>query len=95
MSSAFDSEVQAERHRLPGVSIAVAKLMKELLWESGSSGKIHTVTLTVEYRPDVDTSQWWTIRWGDKGSFAAAKELELCLFRAAVAAKREKGEQSE
>lgn len=84
MSSAFDSEVYAERNRLPGVSIGLQKLMQSILW----NGKQEPVSLTLEYRPDVDTSQWWTLRWGE-GRFAAAKELELCLFRAAVSARNE------
>lgn len=79
MSSLFDSEVYAERQRLPGVSVNLSRLMQAALW----SGDPTSVSLTVEYRPDVDTGMWWTLRWGD-GQFAAAKELELCLFRAAV-----------
>ncbi len=79
MSSLFDSEVYAERQRLPGVAINLHRLMQAALW----SGDPKTVTLTVEYRKDVDTGMWWELRWGD-GHFVAAKELELCLFRAAV-----------
>lgn len=89
MSSAFDSEVYAERQRLPGIAINLPKLMKDALWKSGENpGHIANVTLTLEYRPDVDTSHWWTLRWG-KDQFVAAKELELCLFRAAVLMRRE------
>jgi hypothetical protein len=87
MGSLFDSEVYAERQRLPGVSVNLSRLMQHLLWEQGGTkAEPGPVTLTLEYRPDVDTSQWWTLRWGDQ--FAAAKELELCLFRAAVIARR-------
>jgi len=85
MSSMFDSEVYAERQRLPGVSISLSKLMHELMW---SLEKEKTVTLTLEYRPDVDTSQWWELKWGEQ--MAAAKELELCLFRAAVIRRRDR-----
>ena len=84
MSSLFDSEVYAERQRLPGVSINLQRLMQTALW----SGEPKTVTLTVEYRKDVDTGMWWELRWGD-GQYVAAKELELCLFRAAVAMRRD------
>lgn len=83
MSSLFDSEVYGERQRLPGGTISLPRLMQHALW-SGIDPQ--TVTLTVEYRPDVDTSQWWTLRWGNQ--FAAAKELELCLWRAAVLMRR-------
>jgi hypothetical protein len=82
VSSAFDSEVYAERNRLPGVSVNLARLMQHLMWLC----EPHKATLEVEYRPDVETSQWWTLRWGDQ--FAAAQTLELCLFRAAVIARR-------
>lgn len=90
MSSAFDSEVYAERQRLPGVSVSLARLMQAALFGASpdDAGPLKEVTLTLEYRPDVDTSQWWTLRWGD-GQFAAAKELELCLFRAAVLMRRD------
>ena len=96
MSSIFDAEVYAERQRLPGVSISLPKLMQAMLWQEAkhvgaieaSPNRERNVTLTLEYRPDVDTSKWWTLRWGD-GQFAAAKELDLCLFRAAVAARRD------
>ena len=84
MSSAFDSEVYAERQRLPGVSINLAQLMQELMWAGHSPQQ---ATLTVEYRSDVDTSLWWTLRWGEQ--FAAATTLELCLFRAAVIRRRD------
>jgi hypothetical protein len=82
MSSLFDSEVYGERQRLPGVSINLPRLMQHALW-SGIDPK----TLTVEYRGDVDTSQWWTLRWGD--NYAASKDLEVCLFRAAVQMRRD------
>lgn len=93
MSSAFDTEVYTERQRLPGVTVSLQKLMNDLLWKSGENatpdcGGIQPVTLTLEYRPDVDTSSWWTVKWGD-GQFTSAKELELCLFRAAVIARRD------
>lgn len=84
MSSAFDSEVYSERQRLPGVSINLPKLLRELLWGRGEPKR---VTVTLEYRPDVAGSLWWEIRWGDQ--FAAATELELCLFRAAVIRRRD------
>lgn len=95
MSSAFDSEVYAERQRLPGVTISLTKLMQELLWaEARDTGAIEAsprqrepVTLTLEYRPDVETSMWWTLRWGEQ--FAAATTLELCLFRAAILRRRD------
>jgi hypothetical protein len=83
MSSAFDSETYAERQRLPGVAINLPRLMQHAL-HCGIDPQ--TVTLSLEYRPDVDTCSWWTLRWGDQ--FAAAKELELCLFRAAVMMRR-------
>jgi len=89
MSSAFDSEVYAERQRLPGVSVSLARLMQHALWNQGErQQELGPVTLTLEYRSDVDTSQWWTLRWG-KDQFVAAKELELCLFRAAVLMRRD------
>jgi hypothetical protein len=84
MSTAFDTEVYTERQRLPGVSISLPGLMQHLMW---SQGQPASVSLTLEYRSDVDTSQWWTLRWGDQ--FATGKTLELCLFRAAVLARRD------
>ncbi len=83
MSSAFESEVYAERQRLPGASISLPRLMQDLMWSVADK----KATLTVEYRPDVETSQWWELRWGDQ--FAAATTLELCLFRAAVLRRRD------
>lgn len=79
MSSAFESEVYAERQRLPGVAINVATLLKLAVWNTPDCPP---ASLTVEYRADVDTRTWWTFRWGDQ--FAAAKDLEVCLFQAAV-----------
>src|SRR5262249_28854304 len=88
MGSAFDSEVYAERQRLPGVSINLVRLMQTMLWSSGEDGKdIRPIRLHLEYRPDVETSQWWTIAWG--GDFVSATTLELCLFRAAVMLRRD------
>ena len=87
MSSLFDSEVYAERQRLPGVSVSLTKLLNSLLWAITDDSNERKVSLSVEYRHDVDTSQWWTIQWGD--CRAEAKELELCLFRAAVLARRD------
>ena len=84
MSSLFDSEVYAERQRLPGVAINLARLMSIAL-HSGIDPQ--SVTLTLEYRADVDTGVWWTLRWGDR--FAGSKELEICLFRAAVLMRRD------
>jgi len=91
MGSAFDSEVYAERQRLPGVTIGVSKLMQHLLWslEDGH------VEVKVERRSDVDTSMWWTVNWGvgfDGGGWkgsVSATTLELALFRAAVIARRD------
>ncbi len=86
MSTAYDAEVYAERQRLPGAAINLPRLLHALLWLD-SADKHQPVTLTLEYRPDVDTSQWWTLKWS--GGCAAAKDLELCLFRAAVLARRD------
>jgi len=100
MSSALESEVYAERQRLPGVGISVPKLMRELMLsasypESGGAD-MREVSLTVAYRRDVETSQWWTLKWNrlrDDGAYdrmsAEATTLELCLFRAAVLARRD------
>jgi hypothetical protein len=52
MTSAFDSEVYAERQRLPGVTVSLPRVMKAALW-SGGGNPVKEVTLTVEYRPDV------------------------------------------
>ena len=79
MSSAFESEVYAERQRLPGVAIDVAAILKLAVWNTPDCPP---ASLTVAYRPDVDTRTWWTFRWGDQ--FVGAKDLEVCLFRAAV-----------
>ena len=83
MGSAFDSEVYSERQRLPGVSISLPKLLRELLWAADKK----SVTLSLEYRADVSGCEWWEIRWGDQ--FAVATTLELCLFRAAVIRRRD------
>lgn len=89
MSSAFDSEVYAERQRLHGLSINPNHLMFTAIWvgDREDPPAALPVSLTVEYRPDVDTSQWWTLRWG-KDQFASAKSMQLCLFRAAVLMRR-------
>lgn len=86
MSSSLDSEVYAERQRLPGVMVSIPRLMLAALWSVPEQPR---VTLTLEYRPDVDSSQWWTLRWGENGDeFISSKELEVCLFRAAVILRR-------
>lgn len=84
MSSAFDTEVYNERQRLPGVTMSVPRLLSYLMWTLEKERK---VTLSIEYRHDVDTSEWWEVRWGDQ--FAAGKTLELALFRAACVARRD------
>jgi len=90
MSSIFDTEVREERNRLPGVAISAHKLMQELMWASEG---VLPASITVGHRPDVETSMWWTVRWGN-GRFASATTLELALFRAAVAQRREMKEKS-
>ncbi len=87
MSTAFDSEVYAERQRLPGAAIDLTRLLRALLSLSNVYPDQPQVSLILEYRPDVDTSHWWTLRWGG-GNEISAKELELCLFRAAVLARQ-------
>lgn len=83
MSSTFDSEVYAEQQRLPGVTVSIPKLMHHLMWLVQPM----RASIEVEYREDVETGQWWTVRWGEQ--FAAAQRLELALFRAAVIARRD------
>lgn len=83
MGSAFDSEVYAERQRLPGVTVSIPRLMQDLVYAVAEK----RATLTVEYRGDVETGLWWELRWGEQ--FAAATTLELCLFRAAVIRRRD------
>lgn len=87
MSSSFDSEVYVERQRLPGVAINLQRLMRYAM-----GGHDKPASLKVEYRSDVDTSEWWTFTWIDfhgQERRAEAKELELCLFRAAVSMRRD------
>jgi hypothetical protein len=95
MSSRFDNEVANERRKLPGAAVNLARLMHHLLWSGGHDHDgPQPVTLTLEYRRDVDTSHWWRLRWGGDGAdgcVAEAKDLELCLFRAAVMARRDEG----
>jgi hypothetical protein len=83
MSSMFDSEVYAERQRLPGVAINLARLMRHVMFLC----QPHKAVLQVEYRSDVETGEWWTLSWGEHR--AEATTLELCLFRAAVIARRD------
>lgn len=83
MSSSFDTEVYAERQRLPGVTISLSKLLTHLMWAREGWCK---ATISAEYRQDVDTGEWWTVSWGDQS--AEGKTLDLALFRAAVIARR-------
>jgi hypothetical protein len=84
MSSEFDLRVRERREHTPWAVVSIERLMREMLW-GARQGKMN-VTLSCEYRADVDTRTWWTLRWNnvqDAPCFAAAKSLELCLWRAA------------
>lgn len=87
MGSAFESEVYAERQRLPGVAIDLAQLMRYALFAGVNPATVH---LTMQYRPDVETSEWWVLAWGEGPTAASvgATRFDLCLFRAAVALRR-------
>jgi hypothetical protein len=38
MTSAFDSEVYAERQRMPGVTVSLPRLMQYLIWSESEVG---------------------------------------------------------
>jgi hypothetical protein len=84
MGSSFESEVYRERQRLPGVSINVVRLMREILDTTEDAG--------VEVRLTLSRGRWEIAAYKAGSNepllIAWAQELELCLFRAAVHQRR-------
>jgi hypothetical protein len=81
MGSMFESEVYAERNRIPWAEIDVEQCMREFTQYTTE------VKLEVMPRPSVASRFWWTLKWtGEDGQeyCAQAQTLQLCLWRAAV-----------
>lgn len=78
-------EAELDRLRLMGLGADAAQLMFSAIFrgERTAAPNERPVTLTVEYRHDTDSSQWWTLRWGE-GQSAADKTMRRCLMRAAL-----------
>ena len=91
MVSTFDSAVYQRRKHTPWAKMSLLAFAKEMCFNehigNQYGNEVETeVMLKIKPRHDVDTRYWYELTWvsaDGEWHTVSAKELDLCLFRAA------------
>lgn len=91
MSSMFDSMVYQRRNHTPWARISMHAFIDEMMWNAPTPGlngeeKPHRVTISCDYRPEVSSRKWWSMKWiccdGSERE-ASSQYFDLMMWRAA------------
>ncbi len=90
MTSMFDTAVRERREHTPWASVSPIRFMQDAKWNCMSNENHnpwdHQAVLSVQYRQNVATSEWWTLEWtAEDGQRhrVESQSVDLLMWRAA------------